>query len=150
MKIYKLPQLAELSPDSEYRLGKEDLGASSVYLLYGRLRPKESSKKLTLAEGGDEIICVVKGKIKVRCGKTVFTVGPGEAFHSKAAQSFLLDNIGDEEAVYIAAGGCVAAKAGEVVEEKAAGLKAAAEEDLLIEPAAEPEGDEFEITDEEG
>ncbi|MBI5491690.1 MAG: hypothetical protein HY893_02030 [Deltaproteobacteria bacterium] len=149
MKIYKLPQLAELSPENEYRLGKEELATSSVYLLYGRLRPKESSKKLTVAEGSDEIICVVKGNIKVRCGKTVFSVGPGEAFHSKAAQSFLLDNLGDEEAVYIAAGGS-AAKAEEVVEEKTAGLKATAEEDLLIEPAAEPEGDEFEITDEEG
>ncbi len=149
MKIYKLPQLAELSPENEYRLGKEELPTSSVYLLYGRLRPKESSKKLTVAEGNEEIICVVKGKIKVRCGKTVFSVEPGEAFHSRAAQSFLLDNLGDEEAVYIAAGGSAAAKGGEVVEEKK-GLKVTAEENLLIEPAPEPEGDEFEITDEEG
>lgn len=104
MKIYKLPQLAELSPNNEYSLGPGELGGS-VYLTYGRLRPNETSKRLSPGEGREEIICILKGSIRIKSGKTSFTVGAGEAFHSKDAQVFLLDNLGDEEAVYIAAGG---------------------------------------------
>lgn len=148
MKIYKLPQLAELCPENEYRLGKEDLSTSSVYLLYGRLRPKEASRKITTAQGSEEIICVVKGRINVRCGKTAFSVGAGEAFHSKEAQTFLFDNAGDEEAIYIAAGGDSSLKTAEPHAEKTEQVKDIIEEDLLIEPAPKPEGDEFEITDE--
>lgn len=112
MKIYKLPKLAELQPDGAYRVGSEDAGASAVYLVYGRLRPREASKKITTAEGCEEIICVVKGNVKVRCGKAAFTVNSGEAFRSPAGQTFLLDNLDDEESIFIAAGGPSTAKEG--------------------------------------
>ncbi|MBI5902945.1 MAG: hypothetical protein HZB84_05625 [Deltaproteobacteria bacterium] len=112
MKIYKLPKLAELRPDGAYRVGSEDAGAGAVYLVYGRLRPKEASKKITTAEGCEEIICVVKGNMRVRCGKAAFTVNSGEAFRSAAGQTFLLDNLDDEESIFIAAGGPAVMKEG--------------------------------------
>ncbi|MBI5826398.1 MAG: hypothetical protein HZB22_01500 [Deltaproteobacteria bacterium] len=113
MKIYKLPKLAELQPDGAYRVGSVDAaGAGAVYLVYGRLRPKEASKKITTSEGCEEIFCVVKGNMKVRCGKAAFTVNSGEAFRSAAGQTFLLDNLDDEESIYIAAGGPSAMKEG--------------------------------------
>ena len=103
MKIYRLPLLAELNPNSECSLGPDEIGGT-VYLTYGRLRPKETSKSLSPGAGREEIICVLKGSIRVNSGKTSFTIGAGEAFHSKEAQVFLLDNVGDDEAVYIATG----------------------------------------------
>lgn len=111
MKIYKLPKLAELQPDGAYRVGSEDAGdAGAVYLVYGRLRPREASKKITTAEGCEEIIYVVKGNMKVRTGKAAFAVNSGEAFRSPAGQTFLLDNLDDEESIFIAAGGPSAVK----------------------------------------
>lgn len=112
MKIYKLPKLAELQPDGAYRLGSEDIDTDAVYLVYGRLRPKETSKKITTAEGREEIICVFKGNIKVGAGKASFTVNSGEAFHSTGGQTFLLDNLDDEESIFIAAGARAAIKEG--------------------------------------
>lgn len=138
MKIYKLPQLAELNPNNEYSLGPGELGGS-VYLTYGRLRPKETSKRLSPGEGREEIICIIKGSIRIKSGKTSFTVGAGEAFHSKEAQVFLLDNLGDEEAVYISAGSA-SPRVVTTVADKPEGKTEEAE------TVAETEGEEYEIT----
>ncbi len=139
MKIYKLPQLAELNPNNEYSLGPGELGGT-VYLTYGRLRPRETSKRLSPGKGREEIICILKGSVRIKSGKTSFTVGAGEAFHSKDAQVFLLDNLGDEEAVYIAAGGVSPT---EVLTPDADKPEDKTEE---AETVAETEGEEYEIT----
>lgn len=104
MKIFKLPQLAELSDNGEYLLSRQDLGSSSAYMLYGRLRPKEAARKVTTEDGNEEIIFMLKGAMRVKSGKSTFTVSAGEAFLSKEAQPFYLDNPGEEEAIYVAAG----------------------------------------------
>lgn len=105
MKIYRLPQLAESTPEGTYCLGFEDLNTCSVYMLYGRLRPNETAHKVVPAEGTEEIICVIKGSLKVKTGRSTFSVLAGEAFHLKESETVILDNTGDEEAVFIAAGG---------------------------------------------
>lgn len=140
MKIYKLPQLSD-NPENEYCLGPEELG-SSVYLTYGRLRPKETAKKVSPAEGGEEIICVLKGSIRVKSGKTSFSVTAGEAFHSKEAQAFLFDNLTDEEAIYIAAGGA-SFRSKALAKPEPQAVKA---ETHIVEPKMAMEEDEFEIT----
>ncbi len=105
MKIYRLPQLAESNPgSSEYYLGPGEIETDALYLIYGRLRPRETGRKITTAEGAEEILCVIKGAIKVKCGNNSFTVTAGEAFLSKKAQTISLDNPGAEEAIYISAG----------------------------------------------
>ncbi len=103
MKIYKLPQLADANNNNEYCLGP-GVDTNSVYLLYGRLRPGETARMVTTPEGAEEIICVVKGTVKVKSGNSVFTVTAGEAFISGKPQTFILDNAGSEEAIYISAG----------------------------------------------
>lgn len=145
MKIFKLPQLAELSENGEYCLGPEELN-TSVYLLYGRLRPNEASRKIAAQAGSEEIICVVKGSIRVRCGKTSFSASSGEAFLLKD-QTFYLDNLGDDEAIYIAAGGKAEARGyvkipKEPLKETPA-IKAA-------QTAEAPSEDDFEITQDDG
>ncbi|MBI1912560.1 MAG: hypothetical protein HYS21_11240 [Deltaproteobacteria bacterium] len=140
MKIYKLPQLAEMSPEGSFFLGPEELHSGAVYLLYGRLRPKESSKKFTPREGHEEIVCVIKGNLKIKCGKSSFSVGTGEAFHCKEAQTFLVDNLDDEEAIFIAAGG--PSKIPEAVKPQE---EQKPQEEKAAEPVKEAD-DDFEIT----
>ncbi len=105
MKIYKLPELTDASPTNEYCLGLKDLNTHSVYLLHGRLRPGETGRKISPGRGHEEILFVVKGSITVRSDKYTFPVSAGEAFHAKGEETFFLDNPGNSEAVYIAAGG---------------------------------------------
>ncbi len=103
MKIYKLPLLADATHSNEYCLGP-GLDTGSVYLLYGRLRPGETERKITTSEGAEEIICIVKGTVKVKAGNYSFAMSAGEAFASRKPQTFILDNTGPEEAIYISAG----------------------------------------------
>lgn len=105
MKIYRLTQLTEASPDDQYCLGFEDLKTNAVYLRYGRLRPGEKERRLSARAGHEEIVCVVKGKLLVKGGKFEYQVGEGEAFHLKGEDSLTIENPSDAEAVYVAAGG---------------------------------------------
>ncbi len=103
MKIYKLPQLAEMSPDGEYCLNGEDIQSDAVYLYYGRLGAGEKAKRLADREGCEEIIYIIKGAITARHGKTVFQAGTGEAFHCTG--EVLIENPNPDEAIYLATGG---------------------------------------------
>jgi len=145
MKIFKLPKLAESAVDGSYCLGSHELDSNAVYMLYSRLRPGDAPKKVAHAEGSEEIILVMKGNIRVRCGKTDFVVGPGEAFHSKECASFQLENIGSDDAVFIAAGGRGVIKTGKPVEKESA----PAMPEVKEAEAAEEEEQEFFITRED-
>jgi hypothetical protein len=151
MKIYKLPQLAEMSPDGEYCLNGEDIQSDAVYLYYGRLGAGEKAKRLADREGCEEIIYVIKGAITARHGKTVFQAGTGEAFHCTG--EVLIDNPNPDEAIYLATGG----RAKEAAKKEAAPVEPApapadkgpaeaapGAESQNVE--AEPKNDEFIIT----
>lgn len=144
MKIFKLPKLAESAPDGSYCLGSHELDSSAVYMLYSRLRPGDAPRKVSHADGSEEIIFVMKGNIRVRCGKMDFVVGPGEAFHSKECATFQLENIGSDEAIFIAAGGRGDIKTGKPVEKE---TEPALPE--VKEPEAAEEEQEFFITRED-
>lgn len=147
MKIYKLPQLADSSPSSEYRLGPENSSAGSVYMVYGRIRPGEGARKVVCAAGHEEIICVVKGALSVHKGKSSFTVTAGEAFHAREGETLYLETVGSDEAVYMAAGSLNAAAARPDRAEKRPA--APVPESIAEAPDAEDEEDEFEITTED-
>ncbi|MBI5971141.1 MAG: hypothetical protein HY884_08320 [Deltaproteobacteria bacterium] len=109
MKIFKLPQLAELSGLAEYVLSAE--GADSTALRWGRLLPNESGRKVSSIGTGTDIVYVVKGLLSVKFAKSAFPVSAGEAFFINgktptggiAAVEF--DNTGETDAVYIVASG---------------------------------------------
>lgn len=147
MKIYKLPQLADSSPSSEYRLGPENSSAGSVYMVYGRIRPGTAARKVECASGREEIICVVKGALSVRKGRSAFQVSAGEAFNALPGETVYLESAGGEEAVYLAAGSLNAA-ARPAGAEKRAPAPEAGEEAPDAEDAEDAE-DEFEITTED-
>lgn len=144
MKIFKLPKLADSASDGSFRLGTEELGSDAIYMLYTRLRPGEGPKKFTPPAGAEEIIFVMNGNLRVKCSKMDFLVGPGEAFHSKGAASFQMENIGADDAVFISAGGRAGAKAERPAE------KAPAEEPDEKIQEKEDEEDEFVITRDDG
>jgi len=102
MKIYKLPTLADATPNGEYVLGPDEAHTSGAYIVYGRLRPGQTGHRLTIEEGHEEIICVVKGEMKVRCGKKNFDVSAGEAFNPGSPE-VTMDNTGPGEAIFISA-----------------------------------------------
>ncbi len=103
MKIFKLPQLAELSGLAEYVLSAEGSGATA--LRWGRLLPKETGRKVTPAGTGAEIVYIVKGCLSVKCEKSAFPVSAGEAFFMNADSKMEFDNAFESDAVYIVASG---------------------------------------------
>ncbi|MEE9613577.1 MAG: hypothetical protein V3W31_01315 [Thermodesulfobacteriota bacterium] len=112
MKIYRLPKLTEANQGGEYLLGHDELGSRAVYLAYGRLRPGETGRRVSPGEGCEEIVYVVKGRLRISgsCGGSSVGVGvgvgEGEAFHVSSKDSLTLDNPdGNKEAVFVAAGG---------------------------------------------
>lgn len=148
MKIYKLPTLADASPNGEYRLGPEEADTGSVYVVYGRLRPGQLGHKLLISEGEEEIICVVKGTMTVKCGKKSFTVGTGEAFNPGAGNEVALDNSGENEAIFISArsAGCAPAQKAAPAKEAPAPPDETDEADQAEEQSAGAQESEFEIT----
>ncbi|MBI5233163.1 MAG: hypothetical protein HY880_02285 [Deltaproteobacteria bacterium] len=111
MKVFKLPDIIESQGGAEYCMGRDALKTHAVYLVYGKVRPGETERKLMPGKGHEEILFVVKGSLNVKKDKMGFTVAEGEAFHLKEEEVFILDNPGQKEAVYIIAGARAEAEA---------------------------------------
>lgn len=105
MKIYNLPRLCEPSGNGVYRLGPDELKTGAVELLYARLGPKETGRAHSTPTGKAEIICVIKGAMRVERAGSAFTVSAGEAFFSCAGSAFTVSNPSESEAAYISAAG---------------------------------------------
>lgn len=150
MKIYKLPTLADASPNGEYCLGPEEAQTSSAYVVYGRLRPGQTGHRLALHDGHEEIICVVKGTMRVRCGKKSFEVSAGEAFNPGTGADVSMDNTGQCEAIFISARAVACAPAGRAAAPQRPAAPQAPEPPRPPRPEqaahAEPAQSEFEIT----
>jgi glyoxylate utilization-related uncharacterized protein len=104
MKIFDLQELAEES-DGEYVLGLKNLQTHAVYIVYGFLKPGERDRKLLPGKGHEEILCVTKGEIQVKKPGETFTLKTGEAVHLREDDEWHLENLGDETAYYVLAGG---------------------------------------------
>lgn len=148
MKIFKLPQLAELSGLAEYVLSAEGSGATA--LRWGRLLPKETGRKVSSAGTATGIVYIVKGNLSVKHGKSAFPVGAGEAFFINGAADLGLDNTGEAEAVYIVACGhsTPPEKTGQTPTHTASSIAARESGEASAMHPAQPQqpDDEFEIT----
>lgn len=107
MKIYRLPELAELSPEGDILLGPDELGTDAVSVLYGRIAPKGQPKRVSAGSGRDAVLFVVDGKLKVTQGRHAFDVSAGEAFCIEGISIACIENTSDREAAYmLSAGRC--------------------------------------------
>ena len=105
MKIYKLPALSETNDGKEFCLGCDDLDTHAVYVVYGRLSPNESNRKVMPLGGHEAILYLIKGELSVTGACGVFSISSGEAFHIKDGESVRLENLSDKESIYITSGG---------------------------------------------
>jgi uncharacterized cupin superfamily protein len=103
MKVYDLAEKAR--EKGEYILGAEDLQTHACYLGFGILGPGEKNREIKPGTGHEEICCVVSGTVTLSHGEKCFFVGPGQAFHLRGEQTWLMNNEGPSDAVYVLAGG---------------------------------------------
>lgn len=104
MNIYNVLDLA-LKNGGEYVLGSSELHTHACYFIYGILKPDEKGRLIKPGRGHEEIICIIQGEVFLRGDKETLTVKKGQAFHIKGEESYFMDNNGQEEAVYVVAGG---------------------------------------------
>ncbi|MBI5235040.1 MAG: hypothetical protein HY886_02195 [Deltaproteobacteria bacterium] len=148
MKIYRLSQLAADTPGGEYRLGSNELKMEEFTLLYGALRPHEAGRKI-IPSSGAGVVCVIKGSINVKCGRTSFSAISGSAFPINNGQECVFDNVYDTEAAYIIANGKAGASVTADAAEKAAAGQPENEPAAIKEPQAIRDESEYIITKDE-
>jgi len=103
IKVYDLAALAR--EKGEYILGAEVLQTHACYMGFGILGPGEINREIRPGNGHEEICCVISGTISLCRGEDRFFVGPGQAFHLRGEQAWVMNNDGPADAVYVLAGG---------------------------------------------
>jgi glyoxylate utilization-related uncharacterized protein len=104
MKIYNVLDLA-LKHNGEYVLGSADLHTHACYFIYGVLNPGEKGRPIKPGKGHEEIIFLVQGEVFIRGDTGTFSLKQGQAFYLKGEETYLMDNNGKGDAVYVISGG---------------------------------------------
>jgi hypothetical protein len=104
MKAFYLEKLA-LSEGGEYVLGKKDLHSQACYMIYGVIEPGAAERVIRPGIGYEEILCAVGGALLIRTPKEEIRLERGTAIHVREDESFMIANPGNEETIYIIAGG---------------------------------------------
>ena len=104
MKIYNVLALA-LKHNGEYVLGSADLHTHACYFIYGVLTPGEKGKPIKPGKGHEEIVCLIEGEVFLRGDTETFSLRQGQAFYLKGEETYLMDNNGKDNAVYVISGG---------------------------------------------
>jgi hypothetical protein len=85
-------------------LGMEDTGSHACYLIYGKMKPREKGRLLKPGQGHEELILAAKGDFLVS-GHMSGDLKEGQAIHLKGEETCELENVTDEEALYVVSGG---------------------------------------------
>jgi hypothetical protein len=104
MKQFGVRDKAVHSEKHECLLGVRDTGSHACYMIYGILKSGEKGKVVKPGIGHEEIVVAVTGDLEVT-GPCSGTLGKGFAFHIQGDHECTLENQGEEEVVYIIAGG---------------------------------------------
>ncbi len=104
MIIYDISELASENK-GEYVLGSADLHSHACYLVYGVLNPDEKGRMIKPGKGHEEIVCLVQGEVMLRGESETFNLKPGQAVYLRGEESYLMDNNGEGNAVYVISGG---------------------------------------------
>ena len=104
MKLYNVSDLA-LNNKGEYVLGSADLHTHACYFIYGILKKGDKGRLIKPGKGHEEIVCLVSGEVKFMRDKESFILKPGQAFYLKGDETYMVENNGNNDAVYVIAGG---------------------------------------------
>ncbi len=102
MKVFNVSK--KVKGSGEYILGYEDTGSHACYMIYGVMSPGEKGRELKPGKGHEELILAVKGSFRVS-GAYSGILNEGEAIHLKGDEQCFLENVTEDKAIYIAAGG---------------------------------------------
>jgi hypothetical protein len=104
MRRFDIGQKAIHSEKHECLLGVRETGSHACYMIYGILKPKEKGRVVKPGIGHEEIVVAVSGDVEVT-GHCSGTLEKGFAFHIQGDHECYLENRGEEDVVYIIAGG---------------------------------------------
>ena len=94
----------------EYVLGRKDLHSDACYLVYGRLKARETDRIIRPGAGYEEILCAVVGTLVMSSDEGEVILAEHHAVHLHEDDSIRLSNPSDQTAIYIIAGGKIASK----------------------------------------
>ncbi|MFO7930155.1 MAG: hypothetical protein ACQETG_04990 [Thermodesulfobacteriota bacterium] len=92
------------SKDGEFVFGAEHTGSHACYMIYGVLKPGEKDRLVKPGKGHEEMVLAARGDLEVK-GEFSGRLSQGEAFHIAEDHTAWLENPGDDEALYVIAGG---------------------------------------------
>lgn len=104
MKIYDVANFA-LQNQGEYVLGSKELHTHACYLVYGILKRGEKERLIKPGHCHEEILCLIKGEAVLRNEKNTLSLNQGQAIHIKGEETLLMDNAGNDDVIYLIAGG---------------------------------------------
>ena len=102
MKIFEV--ISKVGESGETILGAEDTGSHACYLIYGRMKGREKDRRLKPGKGHEEMILAVKGDFRFS-GQAEGILRQGQAVHLSGEETLFLENLTDQPAVYMLAGG---------------------------------------------
>jgi len=102
MKIFRVKDNVDATGESI--LGAKETGSHACYLIYGTMKPKEGNRPFSPGEGHEELLLVVKGGLGVT-GSITGVLTEGQAIHLRGNQTCRLENISDDETIYVISGG---------------------------------------------
>ena len=88
----------------EYVFGAADTGSHACYMIYGTMKPGEKGREIRPGKGHEEMVLAALGSFSVS-GDVAGVLEEGSAFHLAGEQTCHLENRGENDAVYIIAGG---------------------------------------------
>ncbi len=88
----------------EFIIGAELTNSHACYMIYGVLKPEEKERLIKPGKGHEEIVLILKGKVKVT-GIWEGILTEGEAFHIAGEESLFFENLSNSETIYLIAGG---------------------------------------------
>ncbi|RME81954.1 MAG: hypothetical protein D6775_12235 [Caldilineae bacterium] len=104
MKVFPLSERVDRT--GEVALGPDESGTLTTYLIYGKLAPGETGRRLRPGEGREEILFVIEGTVRLEgAGRSDITCHSGWAVALPEGSDLWLSNLTSRPAQYVIAGG---------------------------------------------
>lgn len=104
--VKPIVMLERVDRSGESALGPEEAGTLSTYLIYGKLAPNESGRRLRPGQGREEILFVIDGRVRLEGASfQEITCGAGTAVSLPEGSDCWLSNLTTSIVQYVIAGG---------------------------------------------